>query len=51
MGTEMLVLFFLREQSNVCFRKHTKDRRFDAGWLSLPVEEVDDLIGMLRRDA
>jgi len=49
-GTEMLIFFFPREQSNVCFEKHTKDRRFDAAWLSLPVEEVDDLIEMLRRD-
>jgi hypothetical protein len=48
-GTEMFVLFFLREQCNVCFRKRAKDGRFDAGWLSLPVEEVDHLIGMLKR--
>jgi hypothetical protein len=50
-GTQMFVHFFLREQFNVYFSKHTQEKRFDAGWLSLPVEEVDDLVGMLRRDA
>ena len=50
-GTQMFVMLFLRERSNVYFSKHAKDRRFDAGWLSLPVEEVDNLIGMPKRDA
>ena len=50
-GTSMLVVLFLRGQSNVYFSKHTKDRRFDAGWLSLPAAEVDGLITMLRQEA
>jgi hypothetical protein len=48
-GTETFVYFFLRERSNVYFRKHGKNRRFDAGWLSLPVDEIRDLIATLRK--
>lgn len=49
-GTEMFVMLWLSEQSNVYFEKHSKNGGFDAGWLSLPAKEVDDLIGMLRGD-
>jgi hypothetical protein len=48
-GTGTSVYFFLRERFNAYFSKRDKNRRFDAGWLSLPVDEIRDLIAMLRR--
>jgi hypothetical protein len=48
-GTETFVHFFLRERSNAYFSKYGENRRFDAGWLSLPVDEIRDLIAMLRK--
>lgn len=50
-GTTTFLFLFSRMQSSICFEKHTKTRRVDVGWLSLPVAEVDDLITMLRNEA
>jgi len=49
--TVMFVFFVPRERLNVYFSKHTRNKRFDAGWLSLPTKEYDYLVGLLRPDA
>ena len=50
-GAATEVLLFSEERSQIYFATHGEGGRFDAGWLHLPLAEIDDLIAMLRKEA
>jgi hypothetical protein len=50
-GAATEVFLFSGRRSEICFANHGEGGRFDAGWLHLPLAEVDDLIAMLRKEA
>jgi hypothetical protein len=50
-GTATEMFLFSGVRSQVYFTNHRGGGRFDAGWLHLPIPEVDDLIAMLRKEA
>ena len=50
-GAATEVFLFSGMRSEIYFANHGEGGRFDAGWLHLPLAEVDDLIAMLRKEA
>ena len=50
-GAATEVFVFSGVRSQIYFANHGEGGRFDAGWLHLPLAEVDDLIAILRKEA
>jgi hypothetical protein len=50
-GAATEVFLFSGMRSEIYFANSSEGGRFDAGWLHLPLAEVDDLITMLRKEA